>query len=309
MQEYNAKVCTPDMVQEVWVHGNCPDGTGAAVVALLFYYKYKSPSTPTIVTLHHGGQHPDATNKRVVVFDFGFDEPTLLNYLKTAEAFAVLDHHESNKSVLEKYSTHCTFNNDHSGAWLAWNYFFGQTEPTPMWVQYIEDRDLWKWKLEGTKAFGSFVNYYTDKKPETLFKLFYPIQSPFGGRGDLKDYSELLSKGEMALTVERGLIQSQLVGVIRSRFLGLPCGVLNATCLISDTCDAFLTQNQQYNLVLAYRFDAKLLRFSFSLRSREGSNVDCIPLAQKFGGGGHKHAAGFSLDGRESLLNFLERNI
>jgi len=49
--------------------------------------------------------------------------------------------------------------------------------------------------------------------------------------------------------------------------------------------------------------------WKFSVRSR--GNIDCIPIAQKFGGGGHKNAAGFTFygtldEGRKAVLEIAE---
>ncbi|MBP5405646.1 bifunctional oligoribonuclease/PAP phosphatase NrnA [bacterium] len=49
--------------------------------------------------------------------------------------------------------------------------------------------------------------------------------------------------------------------------------------------------------------------WKFSIRSR--GNIDCIPIAQKFGGGGHKNAAGFTFygtldEGRKAVLEIAE---
>lgn len=49
--------------------------------------------------------------------------------------------------------------------------------------------------------------------------------------------------------------------------------------------------------------------WKFSVRSR--GDIDCIPIAQKFGGGGHKNAAGFTFygtldEGRKAVLEIVE---
>ena len=49
--------------------------------------------------------------------------------------------------------------------------------------------------------------------------------------------------------------------------------------------------------------------WKFSVRSK--GEVDCIPIAQKFGGGGHKNAAGFTFhgtldEGRKAVLEIME---
>lgn len=54
--------------------------------------------------------------------------------------------------------------------------------------------------------------------------------------------------------------------------------------------DDFASINtDEYDLLIGFSFDG--YRWSYSLRSEK---VDCSQIAKKFGGGGHRGAAGFS---------------
>lgn len=63
--------------------------------------------------------------------------------------------------------------------------------------------------------------------------------------------------------------------------------------MISDTLHMALETWDESPFAVAY-FDLPGKRV-YSLRSRSGSDVDVSEIAVRHGGGGHKHAAGFSV--------------
>ena len=54
---------------------------------------------------------------------------------------------------------------------------------------------------------------------------------------------------------------------------------------------AFLDSEDKYDLLVAWVFDG--YKFNYSLYSTN-PDVNCAEIAERFGGGGHKGAAGFS---------------
>ena len=82
--------------------------------------------------------------------------------------------------------------------------------------------------------------------------------------------------------------------------------------LAIDEIDPFVEEIRRIKTVrIIFRIrevkDGKV--WKFSVRSR--GNIDCIPIAQKFGGGGHKNAAGFTFygtleEGRKAVLEIIE---
>lgn len=49
---------------------------------------------------------------------------------------------------------HFHFDNNRSGALLAWDHFFPDSPP-PQTLLYIQDRDLWKWELPHSKQISN----------------------------------------------------------------------------------------------------------------------------------------------------------
>ena len=63
--------------------------------------------------------------------------------------------------------------------------------------------------------------------------------------------------------------------------------------MLSDTLHKALEQHPEAPYAVGY-FDLPDKRI-YSLRSRSGSDVDVSEIAKRNGGGGHKHAAGFTV--------------
>lgn len=318
---------SPTTIDEVWVHGGCPDGTGAAAIALL--HSMLSKRAISLTFLHYGDVAPSAKGKRVVVFDFSFDDESTLRLITEAVVFSVYDHHEGQEVVMNKYRSNCFFDNTRSGAVLAWKFFFGSSA-IPLWVLCVEDRDLWKWELEQTKAFCTFLSYGTDGTPLGWLKILYDLSPEklriacdslcggdrisdwLGGETPGKlgtDWQIYISTGKRYAEVEEILIARQVKVFIKSKFCGFLTGVGNVTMLISDTCNSFLKSNPDYDVAMSWRFNSWSKTWDFSVRSRDGDKANCFTIAKKFGGGGHKRAAGFKLPGSQSIQKFLADNI
>jgi oligoribonuclease NrnB/cAMP/cGMP phosphodiesterase (DHH superfamily) len=138
-------------------HGNCADGFGAAWVVKRAYPEaefhagvYQSPP-------------PDITGRDVIIVDFSYKRPVLLEMALIANSILIIDHHKTaaedlgGRELPSKIIT--VFDMEHSGAILTWNFFFPK-EAAPTLLKHIEDRDLWKFALAGTREIQAAVFSY-----------------------------------------------------------------------------------------------------------------------------------------------------
>lgn len=72
----------------------------------------------------------------------------------------ILDHHKSAMDDL-KNEAGCFFDMSHSGAVLAWHYFFGLDTTPPLFLQLIQDRDLLRWDMREMSEALSYALYET----------------------------------------------------------------------------------------------------------------------------------------------------
>lgn len=260
----------------VFYHKDCWDGFGGAWAA----WK-KMGSKADYVGLQPGAP-PDfeVKNKEVYLIDTAFPIPAMRQLLKNNLKVVLLDHHFSNKEVAEIVPEKL-FEMDHSGAVLAWKYFHPK-KATPVFLKYVEDADIWKWALPNSKAlsmlreglpfdfraWSKWVNDYEDKK-KLKARMLHGQQ--------LLDYSADLQ--------DKAVKNAQVV-----EFEGYRCLAVNSPLLHSDIGNKLSKLMPPFGIVWAEKSDVR----TFSLRSN--GKFDVSKLAQKYGGGGHKAAAGFAME-------------
>src|SRR3989344_5974238 len=90
------------------------------------------------------------------MIDFTYDEPVMRELIRKNRRVTAIDHHISRKD--EVALTHKPlFSNGHSGAILAWMYFF-PGKPVPRLLQHVEDVDLWKFRMPYTREISAILD-------------------------------------------------------------------------------------------------------------------------------------------------------
>ncbi|RLB68136.1 MAG: phosphohydrolase [Deltaproteobacteria bacterium] len=224
------------------------------------------------------------------MLDFSFKQVQMKNALKIAKRIVVIDHHPTAFNELlpinevENLELHLDTKN--SGAVLAWKYLH-KDEPIPLILAHIEDRDLWNFKMDDTRAVTAALFSYPDvfNNLEVFNNVIYNTHALIReGETLLRQYNTDLAR---ILEVNQ---RSMTIG-------GHDVTVCNAPPKFSsDIGNMIATTGGVFG---ATYHDTKKHRI-FSLRSIKGGfNVEAI--AASYGGGGHKAAAGFSVD-RDHVL-------
>ena len=265
----------PEHVDIVAYHGSCPDGWCAAFIA-----KKKYPNAELVPVSYgepvdlarFGGQH-------VLVVDFSWPRSVTEAIRVAAKSLTIYDHHKTAQKELEGLD-YAVFDMNRSGAGITWDMLNGSLS-RPWYVRYVEDRDLWNWKLNSSREISGYL-MALPMTIEAWDKLAFisPKQAVVAGeaiRLHIEHYVE-------------GVVKNRVV----SRFLNYTIALVNAPYLnISDVCEKLL----DYADIGAGWFQRTDGLIQFSLRSR--GDLDVSAIAKDFGGGGHKNAAGFQLPTRE----------
>lgn len=273
------------MSKMVIYHNNCYDGVTAAWVA----YKALDPafegmnSDVEYVPCNYSDSPPDVKDKEVYIIDFSFKRPILEEMRKQAESLVILDHHKTAKDDLEDFPG-AIFDMNRSGAGIAWDYFF-PSSPRPSLVNYVEDRDLWKFQLPNSKAYTAFIQSF-DIDLDTWIN---EVSQQFSTM-----CSDTLEAGKSLLRMQDKYVK-QICANAELKRIGEHIGpYVQTSILMSEVCD-YLIKNYPGNYPFAfYSFKRKDGKTQYGLRSR--SDFDVSIIAKQFGGGGHKQAAGFELD-------------
>jgi hypothetical protein len=196
--------------------------------------------------------------------------------LSASKPHEILPASESNAQPLpENLALH--FDMTRSGCVLAWQHFSPERQP-PKILLHIEDRDLWRFKLAGTREITSALY---ERMPMTL---------PEMGTIDL---DELLQIGKIYVEFHQKIVK-RLEKIAHPVMLNGQKGLaVNAPSAFSSELGHVLAEKSG-TFGLTYQYDGRKQKWQFSLRSI--GNYDVGHLAQAFGGGGHKNAAGFVLD-------------
>ena len=258
-------------------HNNCLDGFGAAWAVRnvlgddVEFFKGVHQKPP-----------PDVKGLNVILVDFSYKKDVLENMLKTAASITILDHHKSAEEDLSELlrtgKISGLFDMNKSGAMLAWEWF-NPGQQSPELIKHIQDRDLWKFKLEGTREItASLASYPYD------FKVWDKLMAT-------QELDSLKRDGE---AIERKLQKDikQLIasGVRRMVIGGYDVPVLNASSAYVSDAGHVMSIEEPFSACYWDHTEGR----SFSLRScNEG--VDVAEIAKRYGGGGHEHAAGFTM--------------
>ncbi len=267
---------------------HCPDGFAAA---LAFYMQY-GDSAEYIPVLHQEPPPALGSMDSVYIVDFSYPRETLERLKSQVHSLYVLDHHKTAEEAL-KGLDYCHFNMHKSGAMLAWEHVH-QGIPAPALFAYVQDRDLWQWKLGRSKA----VCEGLDSIPKE-----FSAWAALARLDDKTFIDAMVEKGEPLLAIKQSRIEALFQLVCRMN-IGYPHpdasipvdGVFGTEAdsdLTSELCNYIIEKTGVPMAAYAYErlLPSQQTEYSWSLRSQR--EVDVSAIAKSFGGGGHKNAAGF----------------
>ncbi|KAK7314731.1 hypothetical protein VNO77_33259 [Canavalia gladiata] len=320
MKKKNSNHCSPAILY----HYPCPDGVFAALAAHL-YFKATSLCSPLFFpnTVYDPLRAEDLPlNEIGDLYLLDFVGPTgFVQEISTkVPRVIVLDHH---KTAIEKLGSESSLGENvvkvidmgRSGATIAFDYFkekllspdvvvkhpsvVDEFERVKQLFQYIEDGDLWRWRLQNSKAFSSGfkdlkIEFDAQKNP-SLFDQLLSL-----------DLDTVISKGKLSLSNKQKLIDDCLS---KSYEISLGngtyghCLAVNADTTLSELRSELghqlATKSQKMKLrgIGAVVYKVPELendqRLKISLRSVD--NEDTTTISQEFGGGGHRNASSFML--------------
>ncbi len=252
----------PDVVL---YHAECADGFGAA------WAIWKQFPGARFIPVKHGMPPPDEVkNRRVVIVDFSYAREILESMAAASKALVVLDHHITAQQALADLP-YAYFDLRKSGAVLAWEW--AHDRPVPWLLEYIQDKDLWTWALPGSRE----INAALASHPFD-FQLWNSFQQ-----------KELERDGRAILRYENELVGKLAAQAVLVEFQGATVPAVQSAVLTSQIGER-LSADFPFCLIWHDRDGRRY----YSMRSRE-DGTDVGSIAASFGGGGHTHAAGFSV--------------
>jgi len=224
------------------------------------------------------------------MFDFCYNVEEQKQIFKEAKSCVIYDHHEGKKDFMQNYSN-CYYDEEHSGAYLAFRYYFG-TENVPLFIRYIQDRDLWSWKLKDSRQFSCYLFYEIQFDLDVWYETFCDDERQCFISDDNLLYKLSVETGDLYYKIQSKIVSSVVRAASRLTFCNVPAAIINTKDHISEVAECILETKKDVSVAIVWSFDHKKSQYRFSIRSRK-DEVDCSVLAKLYGGDGHKQAAGF----------------
>lgn len=282
------------MKRVCFYHAGCPDGFGAAFAA----WNAWGDAGRYVPIGHDDPIALDEVEGACVAFvDISAPNDVLLALGEVTDHLVVLDHHvtsmERYQSVpsvvnaMEERGHEIHFDLSHSGAVLAWHYFMGD-DPVPDLLLYVEDQDLWNWKLDRSKQVNAAVS---------SFPMRFDVWNELAARS----IDELARDGEP-------IVRAKHAEVLRALHHAHPLTIdervvqaVNATSERSSIGHELAQSASVESWGCVYRIEGDtVLATLYSI-----GEFDVSAIAARYGGGGHRNAAGFSVPLERWLAEFV----
>lgn len=288
-------------------HGNCADGFTAAWAV----WKALGAGVEFVPGVY-GEAPPDVTDADVIMVDFSYKRPVLEAMAAQARSILILDHHKTAEADLAGFgndmsnwtppfgwdrhvinvaqdacegiahkSQYVLFDMDRSGAQIAWD-FFHPGKPRPKLVDYVADRDLWRFAMPRSRQIAAAV-----------FSYQYQFNTWDGIAATIEGFFDAFADEGSAIERKHHKDIAELLRVTRRDMVigGHRVPVANLTYTMASDAAGAMAEDAPFAACYFDRADAR----AFSLRSRGEGGMDVSEIAAAYGGGGHRNAAGFQM--------------
>jgi uncharacterized protein len=267
-------------------HKNCYDGFTAAWVTLRALQDTGVINIELFPVTY--GDDPVEVNEddKIYIVDFSYPRDILEKMHTTAEFLIVLDHHKTSQANCEGLD-YCIFDMNRSGAGLAWDFFHPESG-RPKLVNYVEDRDLWRFKLSDSRTISSYIGSWP-MDFEKWDSLAEELENDVTGclqQGQAIERYSALKVNELCKQVQWKEIGGYTIPVVNAPYhMG------------SDIGHRLLELYPEAPFAAYYLFTASGDE-QWGVRGRDSDDFDVSEIAKLYGGGGHKKASGFLMNRR-----------
>lgn len=253
-------------------HGKCLDGMTAA------WAVKRALGEGDYVPAIHGEDPPDVAGRDVVIVDFSYKRPVMEAMSLKAGSLLVLDHHKSAQADLAGLSF-ATFDMGRSGAGIAWDHFH-PGQPRPALVNLVEDDDLWRHELQGSREFQLRLE---------MEPMDFANWDRIAGMS-AQELATFIAEGEL---LKRAFDRS-VADLLKGRYAVTLAGEAGLAANASSKYSSELG-HQLATLSGSYGMVWRQIDDTLKISLRSCGDYDVSLLAAKFGGGGHRNAASFTV--------------
>lgn len=268
---------------KIFYHDDMDGKCSAAIV-------WKREKNGKYISINYGTEFPlnDIwTDEKIYILDYSIPLDTFLKLWEITHDITWIDHHARTIEKLECNeiikSLKGIRSSDKAACELTWDFLF-PNDKIPEAVLMIGDYDTWKFKHPDTETFQEGIKLRCTN-PE-----LYTWNHLLSGNKD-DDYlvDEIISDGEIAVKYRDSYYETLISSLsFETKFEGYKCIACNAAKINSKLFNS-VKDLDKYDIMISFFFDGN--QWTVSLYTSK--DIDVAKLAEKYGGGGHKKAAGF----------------
>jgi uncharacterized protein len=211
-------------------------------------------------------------------------------FVKACESKLVwIDHH---RTAMEKFPNFWNSESipgirslEKAACVLTWEYTHPEQISPPPAVAYIGDKDMWKFEFAQTKAFSAGFSLMVKMPDVAVWDILL-------GPDHEDTINKMLFIGELLLEAQNYKLQKAFERGMDFIFHNLRARLVNATGSISELGE-FIYKKPEYDIAVMWQAVENMVVFSLRSDSENPESPDCAEIAQQYGGGGHRNAAGF----------------
>lgn len=291
-------------------HKNCADGFASAWVVRNYYGEN--------VDFHaaaYGDPPPDVAGRDVLIVDFSYPVETMRGMGAICQSMLVLDHHKTAEAALSEFfqldpnsnadglygnaakaKINVLFDMNRSGAGITWDFFYPDRK-RPLLIDMVEDRDLWRFKIFGSKEMHAF-----------LMALPYEFDVWTAVVNHTKNEREHAMKAGEAIMRRQTMDIRRLIedNAYRINLSGHDVPVLNCPHSWASDAGHFMCEGEEFSVTYSDTpSEGEPLNFRRKFSLRSDGKFDVSEIAAGYpGGGGHAAAAGFEVHASHPLVLF-----
>ena len=259
----------------------------------------------------------------VVLVDYSFRPEKMLALSRIFnDRFIWIDHHKSAIEASKAYSYQTTpglRNTEYAACELSWLYFFGQANypsQMPKGIKAMGRRDIWDLENKEFEP-GEILTFHYGAE---AYLSWGSDPNPLDKLADKARWSDLLhdQAGTEAYQdiLQAGKIAEQYATNVNSAMIESTAFLLKWEGLTFLAANIFSVSSQVFDLhpkakevdgFMNFGWDPVSKSWKVTLKNSPDNPVILLPIAQKYGGGGHPHACGFHLDSLDFLSTKKDR--
>lgn len=270
------------------------DGRGARAIVAHYENNYNTEDYFEVDYVQELPLDKIKKDEKVYFVDYSFSKNTyhrLLKILEITKNIIWIDHHQSSIDLINEHPElgdikGLVMDKKISATGLAWMYFNREYDlnEAPRFIKLISDYDCWILNNEDAILFKLGMDSLPTKNVnDDIWSMLLSGNM----ENDLLKMGKIIAmytENEHKEYLEKYSFETKIPGF--EEYKVLACNRRSNSLLFGDKIN-------EYDIICPFVFDGD--KYTYSIFTNK-DNIDCKVIAESFGGGGHKQAAGFTSD-------------